>query len=117
MPTWAKEKSGPVSTTGRKAARLCRPTQSGHRVAGQLREITKGHSRQRLQRPQERRNRQGRNRQPHAQRPQQASAPAVQAQQVNRLYHTEAGHPRQVEGIKDQEKPIRCQRKGQRGAH
>mgnify|MGYP000003617584 CR=1 FL=1 len=44
-------------------------------------------------------------------------APAVQAQQVNRLYHTEAGHPRQVEGIKDQEKPIRCQRKGQRGAH
>ena len=25
MPTWAKEKSGPVSTTGRKAARLCRP--------------------------------------------------------------------------------------------
>ena len=41
----------------------------------------------------------------------------MQAQQVNRLYHTEAGHPRQVEGIKDQEKPIRCQRKGQRGAH
>ena len=26
-------------------------------------------------------------------------------------------YPTQVEGIKDQEKPIRCQRKGQRGAH
>ena len=128
MPTWAKGKRRRQRvTTGRKAARLCRPYARGHSpqraaaparstapvapdagrdavLPGQLREITKGHSRQRLQRPQERRNRQGRNRQPHAQRPQQAERPRrCRAQHVEIACTTaEAGHPRQVEESEDQ---------------